>query len=93
MELQQHARCSTAIERSMGRLGIHWVIVLTAAAFISRRMLFTNLTNQLIVVPGFMVGKKYEAEGIAKNGAKMVMAVANVKVGVGRGAQQGYGDM
>jgi len=33
-----------------------------------------------------MVGKKYEAEGIAKNGAKMVMAVANVKVGVGRGA-------
>eukprot|EP00775_Hariotina_reticulata_P005920 gene5920-6160_t len=31
-------------------------------------------------ITGFMVGKKYEAEGIAKNGAKMVMAVANVKV-------------
>ena len=29
---------------------------------------------------GFMVGKKYEAGGIAKDGAKMVMAVANVQV-------------
>lgn len=29
---------------------------------------------------GFMVGKKAEAGGIAKDGAKMVMAVANVKV-------------
>jgi hypothetical protein len=28
-----------------------------------------------------MVGKKAEAGGIAKDGAKMVMAVANVKVG------------
>jgi 3-methylcrotonyl-CoA carboxylase beta subunit len=27
-----------------------------------------------------MVGKKYENEGIAKNGAKMVMAVSNVNV-------------
>lgn len=27
-----------------------------------------------------MVGKKYEAGGIAKDGAKMVMAVANAKV-------------
>lgn len=27
-------------------------------------------------ITGFMVGKKYEAEGIAKHGAKMVMAVA-----------------
>jgi acetyl-CoA carboxylase carboxyltransferase component len=27
-----------------------------------------------------MVGKKAEAGGIAKDGAKMVMAVANVKV-------------
>ena len=31
---------------------------------------------------GFMVGKKYEAGGIAKDGAKMVMAVANAQVGV-----------
>ena len=31
-------------------------------------------------IPGFMVGKKYEAGGIAKDGAKMVMAVANSKV-------------
>lgn len=31
-------------------------------------------------IVGFMVGKKYESEGIAKNGAKMVMAVANAKV-------------
>ncbi len=29
---------------------------------------------------GFMVGRKYEAGGIAKDGAKMVMAVANAKV-------------
>jgi acetyl-CoA carboxylase carboxyltransferase component len=31
-------------------------------------------------ITGFMVGKKYENEGIAKNGAKMVMAVANANV-------------
>jgi acetyl-CoA carboxylase carboxyltransferase component len=31
-------------------------------------------------VPGYMVGKKYENEGIAKHGAKMVMAVANATV-------------
>lgn len=31
-------------------------------------------------ITGFMVGKKYEAQGIAKEGAKMVMAVSNVKV-------------
>jgi acetyl-CoA carboxylase carboxyltransferase component len=31
-------------------------------------------------VPGYMVGKKYENEGIAKHGAKMVMAVANANV-------------
>jgi 3-methylcrotonyl-CoA carboxylase beta subunit len=31
-------------------------------------------------IMGFMVGKKYEAGGIAKDGAKMVMAVANAKV-------------
>lgn len=28
-----------------------------------------------------MVGRKYEAGGIAKDGAKMVMAVANAEVG------------
>ena len=31
-------------------------------------------------VTGFMVGKKYEAGGIAKDGAKMVMAVTNAAV-------------
>ncbi len=31
-------------------------------------------------ITGFMVGKKYENEGIAKDGAKMVMAVSNAKV-------------
>ncbi len=31
-------------------------------------------------ITGFMVGKKYESEGIAKHGAKMVMAVANARV-------------
>ena len=31
-------------------------------------------------ITGFMVGSKYEAAGIAKHGAKMVMAVANANV-------------
>lgn len=31
-------------------------------------------------ITGFMVGKKYEASGIAKHGAKMVMAVANAAI-------------
>lgn len=31
-------------------------------------------------ITGFMVGKKYENEGIAKDGAKMVMAVSNATV-------------
>ena len=31
-------------------------------------------------ITGFMVGKKYENEGIARHGAKMVMAVANAQV-------------
>lgn len=31
-------------------------------------------------ITGYMVGRKYEAEGIAKNGAKMVHAVANANV-------------
>jgi 3-methylcrotonyl-CoA carboxylase beta subunit len=31
-------------------------------------------------ITGFMVGSKYEAGGIAKDGAKMVMAVANARV-------------
>jgi 3-methylcrotonyl-CoA carboxylase beta subunit len=31
-------------------------------------------------ITGFMVGKKYEADGIAKHGAKMVTAVASVRV-------------
>jgi 3-methylcrotonyl-CoA carboxylase beta subunit len=31
-------------------------------------------------ITGFMVGQKYESSGIAKHGAKMVMAVANTQV-------------
>ncbi len=31
-------------------------------------------------ITGFMVGKKYENEGIARHGAKMVMAVSNTRV-------------
>ena len=31
-------------------------------------------------ITGFMVGKRFEAEGIAKNGAKLVHAVSTVKV-------------
>ena len=31
-------------------------------------------------ITGFMVGKRYEADGIAKHGAKMVTAVSSVKV-------------
>src|SRR5438045_9732424 len=31
-------------------------------------------------ITGFMVGKEYENHGIAKDGAKMVMAVANAQV-------------
>ena len=31
-------------------------------------------------ITGFMVGKRYEAEGIARHGAKMVMAVATAQV-------------
>jgi 3-methylcrotonyl-CoA carboxylase beta subunit len=31
-------------------------------------------------ITGFMVGSAYEAGGIAKDGAKMVMAVANAQV-------------
>lgn len=31
-------------------------------------------------ITGFMVGRKYETEGIAKHGAKLVTAVATVKV-------------
>jgi 3-methylcrotonyl-CoA carboxylase beta subunit len=31
-------------------------------------------------ITGFMVGRKYESEGIARNGAKMVTAVATAKV-------------
>ena len=48
---------------------------------------FIELCNQRRVpllflqnITGFMVGKKYENEGIAKQGAKMVMAVSNTRV-------------
>ncbi len=48
---------------------------------------FIELCNQRKIplvflqnITGFMVGKKYENEGIAKDGAKMVMAVSNARV-------------
>lgn len=48
---------------------------------------FIELCNQRGVpliflqnITGFMVGQKYENEGIAKHGAKMVMAVSNARV-------------
>lgn len=48
---------------------------------------FVELCNQRRVplvflqnITGFMVGKKYENEGIAKHGAKLVMAVSNATV-------------
>jgi acetyl-CoA carboxylase carboxyltransferase component len=46
-------------------------------------------------ITGFMVGREYEAGGIAKDGAKMVMAVANArvpKVTVIIGASNGAGN-
>src|SRR5581483_7804776 len=53
---------------------------LKAAHFIElccqRRIPLLFLQN----IAGFMVGRKYEAGGIAKDGAKMVMAVANAQV-------------
>jgi acetyl-CoA carboxylase carboxyltransferase component len=42
----------------------------------SRKIPLVFLQN----ITGFMVGKQYENEGIAKNGAKMVMAVSNASV-------------
>ncbi|MEZ5565442.1 MAG: carboxyl transferase domain-containing protein [Gammaproteobacteria bacterium] len=41
-----------------------------------RRLPLVFLQN----IMGFMVGRKYEAGGIAKDGAKLVMAVANARV-------------
>ncbi len=53
---------------------------LKAAHFVElcdqRRIPLVFLQN----ITGFMVGKKYENEGIAKHGAKMVMAVSNATV-------------
>jgi 3-methylcrotonyl-CoA carboxylase beta subunit len=53
---------------------------LKAAHFVElcdqRRIPLVFLQN----ITGFMVGKKYENEGIAKHGAKMVMAVSNASV-------------
>jgi acetyl-CoA carboxylase carboxyltransferase component len=42
----------------------------------SRKIPLVFLQN----ITGFMVGKEYENQGIAKNGAKMVMAVSNATV-------------
>jgi len=48
---------------------------------------FIELCDQRLIpivflqnITGFMVGQKYENEGIAKHGAKMVMAVSNARV-------------
>ncbi len=53
---------------------------LKAAHFVElccqRRVPLVFLQN----ITGFMVGRKYEAGGIAKDGAKMVMAVANARI-------------
>ena len=46
-------------------------------------------------ITGFMVGKKFEQEGIAKNGAKMVSAVSNFngpKITAVLGASYGAGN-
>ncbi len=51
--------------------GAHFVELCAA-----RRIPLVFLQN----ITGFMVGKKYEAGGIAKDGAKMVTAVASAKV-------------
>lgn len=51
--------------------GAHFIELCT-----QRRIPLIFLQN----ITGFMVGRKYEADGIAKNGAKMVMAVACAQV-------------
>jgi acetyl-CoA carboxylase carboxyltransferase component len=51
--------------------GAHFIELCTARAI--PLLFLQNIT-------GFMVGKEYEAGGIAKDGAKMVHAVANAKV-------------
>jgi acetyl-CoA carboxylase carboxyltransferase component len=51
--------------------GAHFIELCAA-----RRVPLVFLQN----ITGFMVGQRYEAEGIAKHGAKMVMAVANANV-------------
>lgn len=50
-----------------------------------------NMPTQNIT--GFMVGSKYESEGIAKNGAKLVMAVACAKVRVCQFQSLKHGDI
>jgi acetyl-CoA carboxylase carboxyltransferase component len=51
--------------------GAHFIELCT-----QRRLPLVFLQN----ITGFMVGKEYENRGIAKDGAKMVMAVANARV-------------
>ena len=53
------------------QMGAHFIELCAA-----RRYPLVFLQN----ITGFMVGQRYEAEGIAKHGAKMVMAVANANV-------------
>jgi hypothetical protein len=65
-----------------------------------RPRLPTPTPHPPILRPGFMVGRRYEAGGIAKDGAKMVRAVANARVpkitvivggSFGAGARAGVG--
>ncbi|MBF6611871.1 MAG: methylcrotonoyl-CoA carboxylase [Chloroflexi bacterium] len=51
--------------------GAHFIELCT-----KRRVPLVFLQN----ITGFMVGREYESKGIAKDGAKMVMAVANAQV-------------
>src|SRR5713226_6802320 len=51
--------------------GAHFIELAT-----KRRIPLVFLQN----ITGFMVGKEYEAGGIARDGAKLIMAVANAKV-------------
>lgn len=85
-------RYGTTLVTGFGRLfGLEVGIVANNGVLFSEAALkgthFIQLCDQrgiplvfLQNVTGFMIGQNYEAGGIAKNGAKMVMAVSNAKV-------------
>jgi 3-methylcrotonyl-CoA carboxylase beta subunit len=60
-----------AVQRKRGQKGAHFIELAC-----QRRIPLLFLQN----ISGFMVGGKYEAEGIAKHGAKLVTAVATASV-------------